>query len=135
MCVYGEPKGKEQRGGATVISLVMVLAAFILSSTYLSLAQAELRMTTRNIQAKQALYLAEAGVELSRAELATSSLWRPVANYPMQNGSFTLVVAVEGSGYSIISTGKAGEAVKKLQVHVDPAENGWKMTLYREVYN
>ena len=123
-------------GGASLISLITVLAAFFISSTYLYLAQADLRMTTRYVQSKQALYLAEAGVELARSQLAIDPDWRPALSYTLGTGAFSLDFGPPNPGVTVLSTGKSGSAARKLEVMIAPTPGGgWQVTSYREVFN
>ncbi len=125
-----------QAGGASLISLITVLAVFLLSSTYLYLAQADLRMTTRYVQSKQALYLAEAGVELARSQLAIDPDWRPESSYTLGAGSFSLDFGTPNPGVTVLSTGKSGSAVRKLEVIIIPnPSGGWQVASYKEVFN
>ncbi len=139
MAAYRKTKGElisSQAGGASIISLVTVLGAFLLAATYLYLAQAELRMTTRNIQGRQALYLAEAGVELTRAELAANVLWQPQPSYTLSTGTFTVSIRQAAQGYTIESKGNAGSAVRKILVNISQDVNGgWKIISYQEIFN
>lgn len=136
---HGKTKGKlgwEEEGSATIISLVTVIAAFLLATTYLYLAQAELRMTTRNIQGRQSLYLAEAGIELARAELAQNPLWQPLPGYTLGSNKFTVSLTRTPPGITVRATGKAGEASRTLEVLLIPNGNGdWKITSYKEAMN
>jgi len=134
----GEAKGRirsPERGGASVISLVTVLAAFLLGSTYLYLAQSEQRMTTRAIQATQSVYLAEAGLELARAELARNPSWRPLSSYSLGTGTFYLTITPNSPGYTLRALGKAGQASRTVEIVVNPVSSGWKVVSYKEVLN
>ena len=123
-------------GGASLISLITVLAAFLISSTYLYLAQADLRMTTRYVQSKEALCLAEAGVELARSQLALDLSWRPAPGYTLGAGTFTLDCGPANPSITVVSTGKSGSAVRKLEVIIAPKlSGGWQVTSYKEVFN
>ncbi|HEX3014937.1 MAG TPA: hypothetical protein VHQ46_00905 [Desulfobacteria bacterium] len=126
-----------QTGSATLFCLVTVLVMLLLSTTYVSLAQAERRMTTRNIQARQALYLAEAGVELARSNLGLSTGWTPQASYALETGTFKLTITTTmDSGYIVLSEGDAGNAKRKIKVTLVPSDNPkWKIVSYQEDYS
>ncbi|MDA8441202.1 MAG: hypothetical protein M0Z55_02390 [Peptococcaceae bacterium] len=125
-----------EQGGATIISLLTVLTCFLLASTYLNLAQAELRMCTRDIQARQALFLAEAGIDLARAELSHDPTWQPESNYVLPTGSFRVGVTAVGTGYDVVAGGVSAEATRTLAVNIVPkAGGGWQVISYQEVYN
>ncbi len=128
---------ERNRGGVTLLSLLTVLAALLLSSTCLYLAQADLRMTSRQVQSRQALYLAEAGIEMARCQLAGNPSWQPEPEYLLTTGSFSVTVERVNPGYFVVvSTAKGGEAVKKLQVHLqEDGAGALKIVSYTEVYN
>jgi hypothetical protein len=136
LCCQKESKLTSERGGVTILSLLTVFTAFLLSSSYLYLAQADLRMTTRQIQSRQAVYLADAGIEQTKYQLAADSTWCPQGEYRLSTGSYTLTVTKSGSEYVVESIGKAGEAVKKVRATLQPyGEGELTMISYMEVVN
>lgn len=126
----------QERGGASLIALITILAALMLTLTYLGMTQAELRMSTRYVQARQALYLAESGIELCRKGLEGDAAWQPQPNYVLATGSMAPVLVKTSNGYRVTVNGIAGTAARKLAADlITDGQGHWKVGSYQEIYN
>lgn len=112
-------------------------------------ANAENRMVRRETQSRQALFVAEGGIEWAKAHL--------MVNSGLRRGSFSLdtgevdiviepivvesssvekgVIEASGGGYNVTSEGRAGLAVRKIRVILHLVAGKWVLKNYQELHS
>lgn len=96
-------------------------------------ANAENRMVRRVAQSRQALYVAEGGVEWAKAHLLVNSALRS-GSLSLVTGRVDIAIEVSGGGYKVISEGHSGLAVRKIEQIIQLDSGKWVMMSYQELH-
>ena len=96
-------------------------------------ANAENRMVRRVVQARQALYVAEGGIEWSKAHLLVNSGLRR-GSLSLGNGRVDIVIEASEGGYKVTSEGHSGLAVRKIEEILQLESGKWVMKSYQELH-
>lgn len=97
-------------------------------------ANAENRMVKRETQSRQALYVAEGGIEWAKAHLVVNPGLRK-GNIFLETGRASIVIQLSGGGYKVISEGRSGLAIRKIEQTLELVEGTWVMKSYQELHN
>ncbi|MDR3541835.1 MAG: hypothetical protein P4L69_12835 [Desulfosporosinus sp.] len=97
-------------------------------------ANAENRMVKRVAQSRQALYLAEAGIEWTKAHLLVNPSLRQ-GNLSFSAGRVEMIVELSGGGYKVISEGHSGLAVRKIEQILQLDSGKWVLQSYQELHS
>ena len=135
-------KGKDmpvdcKRGqGGFVTLLVLILLTTLAAAglqTYVK-ANAVNRTARREAQSRQAVYLAEGGIEAAKGQLAVNPAWGGgIIQIGISQVQVTVTAISEGK-YQVTSTAQAGLAVRKLEVILVNDTGRWTVSGYREVH-
>ena len=90
-------------------------------------------MVRRVVQARQALYVAEGGIEWSKAHLLVNSGLRR-GSLSLANGQVDIVIEVSKGGYKVTSEGHSGLAVRKIEEILQLESGKWVMKSYQELH-
>lgn len=96
-------------------------------------ANAENRMVRRIAQSRQALYVAEGGIEWAKAHLLVNSGLRR-GSLSLATGRAEIVIQVSGGGYQVTSEGHSGLAVRKIEEILQLDSGKWVMKSYQELH-
>lgn len=96
-------------------------------------ANGESRMVRRESQSRQALYLAEGGIEWAKAQLLTNSELRQ-GSLSLATGRVDIVIESSGGEYKVISEGHSGLAVRKIEEILQLDTGKWVLKSYQELH-
>lgn len=96
-------------------------------------ANAENRMVRRVAQSRQALYVAEGGIEWAKAHLLVNPGLRQ-GSLSLATGRGYIVIEVSGGGYKVTSEGKSGLAVRKIEQILQLDTGKWVLKSYQELH-
>jgi len=96
-------------------------------------ANAENRMVRRVAQSRQALYVAEGGIEWAKAHLIVNSGLRR-GSLSLATGRVDIVIELSGGGYKVTSEGHSGLAVRKVEEILQLDTGKWIMNGYQELH-
>lgn len=96
-------------------------------------ANAENRMVRRVVQARQALYVAEGGIEWSKAHLLVNPGLRR-GSLSLATGRVDIVIEASEGGYKVTSEGHSGLAVRKIEAILQLESGKWVMRSYQELH-
>ena len=96
-------------------------------------ATVENRMVRRETQSRQALYVAEGGIEWAKAHLLINSELREGA-LSLATGRVNIVIQVSGGGYKVTSEGHSGLAVRKIEEIIQLEAGKWVIKSYQELH-
>ena len=96
-------------------------------------ANAENRMVRRVAQSRQALYVAEGGIEWSKAHLLVNSGLRR-GNLSFATGHVDIIIELSGGGYKVTSEGQSGLAVRKIEEIIQLEGGKWVLKSYQELH-
>lgn len=96
-------------------------------------ANAENRMVRRETQSRQALYVAEGGIEWAKAHLSVNSELRQ-GNVSLDTGRVTIVIEPNEGGYKVISEGRSGLAIRKIEETLQLDAGNWILKSYQELH-
>ncbi|HBW36194.1 hypothetical protein [Desulfosporosinus sp. BICA1-9] len=96
-------------------------------------ANAENRMVKRETQSRQALYVAEGGIEWAKAHLLVNP-GLSEGNVSLATGRAIIVIELNGGGYKVISEGQSGLAIRKIEQTLQLDAGKWVMTSYQELH-
>lgn len=110
----------DNRGAALVTTIWVVIIVFILGTAVLTLGGTERKIAFNQIHGVQALYLAEAGIQISMAELAQDPGWRfGFSNVQFGTGALEGVYVNDlGSTLKLTSTAKVKNTVRRIEAEV-----------------
>lgn len=97
-------------------------------------ANAENRMVRRVAQSRQALYVAEGGIEWAKAHLMVNSELRR-GTLSLDNGQADIEIVTSGGGYKVTSEGRSGSAVRKIRVILQLIAGKWVLENYQELHS
>lgn len=115
-----------------LILLLLTLLAGLGMESYLK-SNTENRMVKREVQSRQALYLAEGGVEWAKAHLTTNPDLRK-GSLSLDNGQVDVQIELSGGDYKVISKGLSGLAVRKIEEHLELVNESWVTKSYQELH-
>lgn len=124
----------QESGIATLIVLILlaVLSGYGAESYFK--ANAENRIARREVQGRQAVYAAEAGLELAKAALRENMGWRKETRN-MNGGNVVVEAVPQNEGYWVTSAARIGLAQKKIKVFLLLVEGRWQESIYQDVYS
>lgn len=96
-------------------------------------ANAENRMIRRETQSRQALYVAEGGIEWAKAHLLVNSGLRR-GSLTLATGQVDIVIELSGGGYKVTAEGRSGLAVRKVEEILQLDTGKWVMMSYQELH-
>ncbi|KUO78655.1 MAG: hypothetical protein APF81_27050 [Desulfosporosinus sp. BRH_c37] len=96
-------------------------------------ANTENQMVRRDNQSRQALYVAEGGVEWAKAHLMVSPGLR-LGSFSLETGRADIVIEPNGGGYKIVSEGRSGLAVRKVEEILQIETGKWVIKSYQELH-
>lgn len=96
-------------------------------------ANAENRMVRRVAQSRQALYVAEGGIEWAKAHLLVNSGLRR-GSISLATGSVDIVIELSGGWYKVTSEGHSGLAVRKIEEILQLDTGKWVTKGYQELH-
>ncbi|HWQ41033.1 MAG TPA: hypothetical protein VN456_03260 [Desulfosporosinus sp.] len=96
-------------------------------------ASVENRMVRRVAQSRQALYVAEGGIEWAKGHLLANSELRR-GSLSLATGSVDVVIEVSEGGYIVTSEGHSGLAVRKIEEILELDAGKWVMKSYQELH-
>lgn len=96
-------------------------------------ANAENRMVRRVVQSRQALYVAEGGIEWAKAHLLVNSGLRR-GSLSLATGRVDIVIELSGGGYKVTAEGHSGLAVRKIEEILQLDTGKWVMKSYQELH-
>lgn len=91
-------------------------------------------MVRRVAQSRQALYLAEGGIEWAKAHLQVNSGLRQ-GSLSLATGRVEIGIELSGGGYKVTSKGLSGLSVRKIEASLLLETGKWVMTGYQELHN
>ncbi|SHJ09170.1 PilX N-terminal domain-containing pilus assembly protein [Desulfofundulus thermosubterraneus] len=110
-----------QKGAALITVLLLTLLLLVFAGSLVQLTTVDKRMSASQVAMTQALYLAEAGVEVMVARLAGNfDAGPPSTPIELGNGRISKITVspVDASTREILAEGRAGNARKALKVRV-----------------
>ncbi len=96
-------------------------------------ANAENRMVRRESQSRQALYIAEGGIEWAKAHLKLNP-GLGSGSLSLDTGRVTIVIVTSGGGYKVTSEGRSGLAVRKIEEILQLETGKWVLKSYQELH-
>lgn len=96
-------------------------------------ANVENRMVRRVTQSRQALYVAEGGIEWAKAHLLANSELRR-GSLSLATGRVDIVIEVCEGGYVVSAEGHSGLAVRKIEEILQLDAGKWVMKSYQELH-
>jgi len=97
-------------------------------------ANAENRMVRRETQSRQALYVAEGGIEWAKAHLIDNPGLRK-GSFSLDTGQVDIVIETSGGGYKVTSQGHSGSAVRKIEEILQLVAGKWVLENYQELHS
>ncbi|MBC2721859.1 MAG: hypothetical protein HGJ98_10445 [Desulfosporosinus sp.] len=96
-------------------------------------ANAEHRMVKRETQSRQALYLAEGGIEWAKAHLpANPGLRRGSLSF--ETGQVDILIELSEGEYIVTAKGLSGLAVRKIEERLQVENGTWIILGYQELH-
>ncbi|HZK53206.1 MAG TPA: hypothetical protein VFC84_03250 [Desulfosporosinus sp.] len=122
-------------GYVSLLILILLTTLSLLGMEGYIKANAENRMVRRVAQTRQALYVAEAGVEWAKAHLRVNAGLRS-GSISLVTGRVDIVIEVSGGGYKVISEGYSGLAVRKIEqiIQLNQDNGQWVLMSYQELH-
>jgi len=91
------------------------------------------RMVRRETQSRQALYLAEGGIEWAKAQLSVNPGLRQ-GTVRLETGRASVVIEVSEGGYKVVSEGRSGLAIRKIEEILQLDTGKWLVKSYQELH-
>ena len=91
-------------------------------------------MVRRVAQSRQALYVAEGGIEWAKAHLLVNSDLRR-GNLSFATGRVDIVIDLSGGGYKVTAEGHSGLAVRKIEQILQLDSGKWVLKSYQELHS
>lgn len=129
------PKGNVQKSAGYVSLLVLLLLTLFAGlgmEGYLK-ASSENRMVKRETQSRQALYIAEGGVEWAKAHLLSNPDLRR-GSFSLNTGEVDVLIELYGGEYTVTSRGLSGLAVRKIEERLELVDGVWVTKSYQELH-
>lgn len=122
-----------EAGFATLlIVLLLTVLSFYGMESYVK-ANGEMRMAKRETKSRQAVYLAESGVEWAKAQLTLNPNFREGA-LNVAGKLVTVTAAPSEGGYWVTSVAEAGSAKRKIGVLLQNQSGHWQILRYQELH-
>lgn len=87
----------------------------------------------REAQARQAVYLAEGGLEWAKAQLKVNPSWTG-GTVTISGKQVLVTTQASGGGYWVTAKATTGFAQREIKVFVENTTGKWKMTQYQELH-
>ncbi|SHI17590.1 hypothetical protein SAMN02746098_02808 [Desulfosporosinus lacus DSM 15449] len=118
------------------LSLLLLLLLTLFSGlgmeVYLK-ANAENRMVKRETQSRQALYIAEGGIEWAKAHLLVNPELRQ-GSLSFDTGQVDILIEFSGGEYKVTSKGLSGLAVRRIEERLELVNGTWVIKGYQELH-
>ena len=131
----------EERGMALGLAIIVVIIVGVMGAGLMTIVATDLEAVVAVNRGEQAFELAEAGIEVAKAHLASDSSsadWSSDELYMrgMGEGSVTVTVEyVDESGtFEAVSTGEYRETIRKIEATFSIEEGKPKLLSWRELY-
>lgn len=124
----------KQAGFATLLILILLVTLSLYGLEEYIGANAVNRMARREVQARQAVYTAEAGIEWAKAQLERNPAWEN-GTLLLSQGQVQVVASRSGEGFWVTSTSEVGLAQRKIKVFLQQASGQWMLTHYSELHS
>lgn len=141
----GAEKGLEQHGLPTqcqlerpsgfatlFVALLLTLLSLYGLETYVK-ANVENRIAKREVQSRQAVFLAESGVEWTKGQLDHQPDFR-AGSFELGSGTVTVDATPSEGGYWVRSVARAGMAERKIGVLLQNRSGHWQTVRYQELH-
>jgi type II secretory pathway component PulK len=132
---------REERGMALGLAIIVVVIVGVMGAGLLTFAATDLQAVVAANRGEQAFELAEAGIEVAKAHLASDSSpadWSSDELHMagMVEGSVTVTVEynAESGTFEAISTGQYRESSRKIEAAFSIEEGKPKLLSWRELY-
>jgi len=96
-------------------------------------ANVENRMVKREAQSRQALYIADGGIEWAKAHLLINPGLRR-GSLSLDTGRADIVIELSGGEYKVTSKGLSGLAVRKIEERIELENGTWVIKGYQELH-
>jgi len=90
-------------------------------------------MVRRLAQSRQAIYVAEGGIEWAKAHLLVNAGLRQ-GSLSLATGRADIIIELSGGGYKVVAEGRSGLAVRKIEQIVQLDNGKWVMKSYQELH-
>lgn len=97
-------------------------------------ANVENRMVRREVQSRQALYVAEGGIEWAKAQLRVNSALRR-GSLSLATGRVDIVIELSGGVIRVTAVGHSGLAVRKIEEILQLETGKWIIMSYQELHS
>ncbi len=94
---------------------------------------AENRMVKRETQSRQALYIAEGGIEWAKAHLLVNPELRQ-GSLSFDTGQVDILIEFSGGEYKVTSKGLSGLAVRRIEERLELVNGTWVIKGYQELH-
>lgn len=125
---------KSECGFATLLILILLFSLSAYGTEMYCKASIQNRIAKREVQARQAIYAAEAGLELAKASLKNDLSWRE-GTVVINNGNVVVTVEAKDEGYWLTSLAQVGFAQRKIRLFLKWEQGRWLETRYQEVHS
>jgi hypothetical protein len=129
-CSYSKHRST---GYVSLLILLLLTTLSVLGMEVYLKANAEYRMVKRESQSRQALYIAEGGIEWAKAHLLVNPGLRQ-GNISLETGRVSIVIEVRKGGYKVVSEGRSGLAIRKIEETLQLDAGKWVMKSYQELH-
>ena len=123
----------KRNGFATLLAVLLI--ALLAGAGLEGSLKANMTMKTvhQGIKARQALYMAEGGVEWAKHQIMLNDQVTQTT-LTFEQGWCKVSLEKKGTGYWVLAQGKAGAAERKIRVLLTFNSNGWTEAYYHEVH-
>ena len=122
------------RGYVSLLILILLTTISGLGLEGYLKANAENRMVRREAQSKQALYVAEGGIEWAKAHLMVNPGLRS-GSLSLDTGQVDIVIEASGGGYSVTAESHSGLASRRIRVILQPVAGKLVLENYQELHS
>ncbi|WP_206812733.1 hypothetical protein [Paradesulfitobacterium ferrireducens] len=122
-----------QSGFASLIVLIILTTAVSLGMGIYLKANGENRVAEREVQGRQAVYAAEAGIEWAKYQLGQNLSWRG-GTFTWEGGQTVVTVAAVNGTYQVTASAQASLARRKIQADLKLDEGVWVTSKYQELH-
>lgn len=122
-----------QTGFATLlVALLLTILSLYGLEIYVK-ANAENRIAKREVQSRQAVYLAESGVEWTKSQLDHQPDFR-AGSFELAGATVSVAATLSEGGYWVTSVAQAGLAKRKIGVLLQNRSGHWQVVRYQELH-
>lgn len=124
----------KRNGFATLLAVLLI--ALLAGAGLEGSLKANMTMKTahQGIKARQALYMAEGGVEWAKHQIVLNDQVTQTT-LTFEQGWCKVSLEKKGAGYWVLAQGKAGSAERKIRVFLTFNNNRWAEAYYQEVHS